>query len=121
MSEERMWPLGAVLTVTTGRMVAENGVGDLHELLDWLTGDELYTHQLGRAADACGSWVLEQHPVLRQVTLPEGQLDEQGWRDWLDTTKTTIASELRLTPLPADRWVSRDPIEELLKMRGDRL
>jgi hypothetical protein len=98
-------------------MVAENGIGDLYELLNWLTGDELYTHQLGRAADVCGPWLVEQHPVLECVTLPEGRPDARGWCDWLESTKAAIASELTLRPLPADRWTTRNPLDELLDMR----
>lgn len=69
MSETtKTFPLRVVLTVTTGRLLTEgkgprdNGIGDLYEILNWITGDSLYTHQLPRAGKACRPWLLKCFP-----------------------------------------------------------
>ena len=51
MEELRSFPLRVVLTVTTGRLLTElkdnqnNGIGDLYDILNHMTGDTLFLHQ----------------------------------------------------------------------------
>ena len=52
-TETRQFPLRTILTVTTGRLLTkakgprDNGIGDLYEILGYMTGDNgVMTHQL---------------------------------------------------------------------------
>ena len=47
----KTFDLGTVLTVTTGRLLTD--IGNLYEILNFMTGDDLMTHQLPRATEAC--------------------------------------------------------------------
>ncbi len=70
-----------VLTVITGSLLCE--VGDLYEILNHMTGENLFTHQLPRAADLCAPELLKQLPQF--TTLPAGltqQTGSNGSRVW---------------------------------------
>ena len=47
MSTVREFPLGVVLSITTGKLLCP--IGDVYDILNFLTGDNLFTHQLPRA------------------------------------------------------------------------
>jgi hypothetical protein len=83
----KTFPLRTVLTVTTGRLLTkrkaadDNGIGDLYELLDWLTGDANFTHQLGRAAEECKPWLFKTHPELAAISNEVALRSLDKWRD----------------------------------------
>jgi hypothetical protein len=81
-TETRDLALGTVLTVTTGRYLAES-VDDLYDLLGWMTDDKPFTHQLGRFATECAPVLLDQHPDLGRVTVPEDLDGPERCRAWL--------------------------------------
>ena len=53
-----------VLSVTTGRLVSSRHMGGIYEILNFLTGDNLFTHQLPRAMKECLPWLRTQFPNL---------------------------------------------------------
>jgi hypothetical protein len=53
-----------VLTITTGRLVSRNGVSGLYKILNFLTGDNLFTHQLPRALDEVSVVLKPRFPEL---------------------------------------------------------
>lgn len=50
------FPLGDVLSITTGRLVSKERMDGVNEILDYMTDDELGAHQKLRAADECRPW-----------------------------------------------------------------
>ena len=61
----------------------------LYDILNWMTGDNLFTHQLPRACRECAPRLLEQHPGLAEVAdIPafNGSAAAVGeWlRQWID-------------------------------------
>lgn len=59
-----------ILSVTTGRLLTEsagpddNGLGDMYRLLEWMTGESPFTHQLPRFGKECEPWLLGWFPEL---------------------------------------------------------
>jgi hypothetical protein len=60
----KQFHIGDILSVTTGRLVSSRHIDGLYEILNFLTGDELYTHQLPRAMRECEPWLKTQFPYL---------------------------------------------------------
>ncbi len=109
---------GTVLSVTTGRLLSPDGIGGLYEILNWMTGDNLFTHQLIRASQECQEPLLAQHPALRDVTIPDDP-GPDGWDAFIEGLAVTYGSTLAVAPLdPKDHTVV-DPIAELKMMRPD--
>jgi hypothetical protein len=64
----RSFSLGQVLSVTTGTLLCP--IGEVYEILDYLSGEALMTHQLPRVSREAEPWILEQHPALADVWCP---------------------------------------------------
>lgn len=128
MKETRAFPLRTILTVTTGlpltkrRSPNDNGIGDLYEILDWMTGDEAFTHQLPRFADECKPEILKQHPVLDDPNIRVHLEDarESGGAEAIEMAlagfEVAYGKELPLRKLPADRHVACHPVVEPVGM-----
>jgi hypothetical protein len=110
----KKFPLNQVLSITTGILLGS--MSDVYEILDYMTGDNLFTHQLPRACQSCGPAILEQHPVLKDVDASDFQ--KEHWREWLDKQCTLFPAEYEIVPL--SEWESRHPVEEFGEMVGDK-
>lgn len=132
----KQFPLRVILTVTTGRLLTEgkgpdnNGIGDLYDILSHMTGDNLFTHQLGRAAESCKPWLLKCFPELAVVGVCLDRLDGwlsadqsgggEGIKMWLAELKLMfpeIQDSYEVSPLP-EGWTTIDPMIELESMVG---
>lgn len=110
----RMFGLGAILTVTTDRMLARD-IGDIYELLNFMTGDNLFTHQLPRAAGECKPALMEQHPRLADIAVPELP-DADAYMTYLAGLEDTYDAELAVIPLAGDAHKRINPLTELADM-----
>lgn len=119
----REFPLGVILSITTGRMCHER-FGDIHEALDYLTGETLFTHQLPRASTAVAPALIEQHPFLADVHFPEYEVDNvrspvEFTIDWVAAMMDRHGGTLTVEPVP-DAYEPKHPIVELGEMMGRR-
>lgn len=107
--------LGAVLTVTTGRLLCP--IDELYQILNHMTGDNLMTHQLIRAGDVCKGPLLAQFPQLSDVEVPKLD-DEDAYRAWLGTQTALYGEHFDVEPL--ESWEHMNPLTELADMVGDK-
>lgn len=111
MSDTKTFSLGAVLSVTTGRLLAD--IGECYEILGWMTGESLFTHQLPRAGEECLGPLLEQHPDLRCVVVPEFDTPDE-YMTWLhDVAVPEYGATREVAPLAAGVRSYVDPLTEL--------
>jgi hypothetical protein len=111
----REFDLADILSITTGRLLSRRHIDGVYDILNHLTGDNLMTHQLPRAAETCRPALLAQHPQLDGVQPPEDMAVPELWK-WLAGAETAYGARLPVTPI-AD-WEHRNPIEELAQMIG---
>jgi hypothetical protein len=109
--------LGAVLSVVTDRMLAVQGIDDLYRILNFMTRDNLFTHQLPRALRECKPWLLRQHPELAGVDA--SGVTAANWNLWLREMKAKYGETLPVAPVPMDDHTRRDPMAELAEMVND--
>lgn len=107
--------LADILSITTGRLLSHRHMEGVYEILNHLTGDNLMTHQLPRAAETCRPALLAQHPQLDGVQPPDGMETPELWT-WLAEAEAAHGMRLPVTPIAA--WEHRDPIAELVEMIG---
>jgi hypothetical protein len=106
-------------------------MGGIYDILNFLTGSELFTHQLPRALTRCLPWILQQHPCLAAPAL-EGEavatldaaLAQASETDavaicasWLARQKALYGSTLPLTPLSIPEEFAT-PVADLVEMMG---
>ena len=107
--------LGEVLSITDGRlMCAMEGV---YRILDWMTGDQLFTHQLPRAMRECQPVLRQQLPQVAAINL-DG-VDAQNWQQRLAELVAIHGDRFDVAPLPQGTHASIDPVSELAQMRPD--
>jgi hypothetical protein len=115
--QTRTFALADILTMTTGRLMSARRIEAVYDISNWMTGDNLMTHQLPRAAEACGPALLAQHPQLVGVEPPK-DIDVPDLMAWLADAERQHGQELPVVPLSDGAWEHRDPIEELCDMVG---
>ena len=119
MSQTKTFHVGDILTVTDGHLVSPNGVGGLYDILNWMTGESLFTHQLPRASRECEDNLKAQHPDLAEVVFPAGEHTEESVLAWLAGIVEQFGETREVAPLPPGDHTSIDPVTELRMMRPD--
>ena len=104
---------GEIISAGTGILCCK--ISDLYRIMNYLTGDDLYTHQLPRAFKTCEAWVRTQHPWLNDLNTDA--CTPNTWAAWLLEAINKYGEVFDLLPLPAGQWKSRDPIKEALEMK----
>lgn len=117
---ERKFHLGDILTITTGRLVSPRHVDGIYDILGFMTGDDLFTHQLLRAMDECREPLLGQHPDLRDIQVPD---DFGGSEDrvaaWLAGQVAVYGETREVLPLGDGEHARIDPFTELQMIKPD--
>ena len=114
--------IGAILSVVTGRLVAENGIADVYSVLNWMTGESLFTHQLPRVSREAAPVILAAHPALQDACTEAEQVTPDNWRSWLETWTKRYGATLPVPVLTATNHERIDPISELAeKVPPDRI
>lgn len=60
----KLFHISDILSITTGRLVSNRHIEGVYDILNFLTGDNLFTHQLPRASRECEPWLRTQFPQL---------------------------------------------------------
>lgn len=101
--------LGAVLTVTTGVLLCP--IDGVYRILNFMTGDSIYTHQIGRVSEECKPHLLRQFPALAEVDA--SSVTSENWQAWLHQQEAVHGDALAVEPLPPGEHYQIDPISEL--------
>lgn len=125
MSEQtKEFTLGDLFTVTSGKLVGPGGIDGLYETLSFLTGDQIYTHQLTAAGDAVTEPLLQQLPFLGEIEfdLTFGRSESNDARlarvtAWLDIQNHKYGEFHTVHAVP-EAWGEHDPMEDLFVMMG---
>lgn len=123
----KQFKLGVVLSITTGRFLAENNFGEVYEILNWMTRDELFTHQLPRASQECKPVLLRRFPKLQEVEQSElwrelcdaadaGAQDAEWFKAWRVRAYAAFGEVFDVERIPLDDHRKINPLEELAGM-----
>ena len=114
--EKKMFTIGQVISAGTGRLCCD--IGEVYDILNFLTGDNLFTHQLPRAFRACKDHIIEQLPWLKWVDDNKDACTPETVLSFVEAAAKEYGAEHELAPLPASDWERRDPIAEACEMMG---
>ncbi len=114
----KRFSLGQVLSISHGNLMCE--MSQVHEILDHMTQDNLFTHQLPRAERECAPWLLRWFPQLSAADT--SGVTPENWEQRLAELEREFGSTFDIEPIPRDDHIHRDPVEELEEMVGkDRI
>jgi hypothetical protein len=121
--------LSDVLSVTTGNLLSIEGMGGVYKILNYMTGSDLFTHQLPRASTTCKAYLISQYPLLKDVdismlnTALESETDNEKRKTictaFIDLEIQKHGEFLEVDVLPDNVYLQMDPIEEMEFIRGD--
>lgn len=132
----RLFHISDVLSITTGRLVSRRHMDGLYDILNFLTGDSLFTHQLPRAMRECEPWLRVQFPKLmadypgiKQAMINlDSQMRDSDTREMRARLSERFVEGIRLLnglpemlsvyELGADMHTRIDPVKELEAMVG---
>ena len=104
----QQFPIGVILTVTHGKLMCD--ISECYRILNFMTGDELFTHQLPRASRECGPIILRQHPHLADWL---DDVTTENYAARLADAKRQFGETLEIAPLAEGEHEFIDPISEL--------
>lgn len=130
-SEPRKFSLRAILQLTTRLYMGD--MSAIYQALNFLTGDDLYTHQLPRAMEECEKSVEEQFPqfhtedfleklkmyqeVIKASDPGKGGADHQLITDgWIYSMEADYGKEFDLYPMLPYQYTHQDCLSELMDM-----
>ena len=124
----KQFDLGDVLSITTGRLLSPRLIKGVYEILDWMTNDQNYTHQLPRVRNECKPWLLRWFPALVGIDCDElgleGTIGEKGihygckWFVRQISKMKGLPMRMDIPQIPQDDHERKDPYDELVIMRG---
>jgi len=123
MSDTGQFHLGDILSITNEHLVSPDLMGGVYKILDYMTGDSLYTHQLLRARRECAPYLFEAMPFLHDINESVKDKDKDWWKanweSWRDEQCEKYGTYHDVRPIRAEDHEVIDPIEELKRMRPD--
>ena len=111
--------IGDILSVTTGKLVSPRHIGGVYDILNWMTGESLMTHQLPRVSRECEPFLKAQHPDLSEIVVPDSVNSEETLLFWLAEQTERYGETRPVAPLAASDHTRIDPIAEIKMMRPD--
>jgi len=130
--QTKQFHLGDVLSITTGRLVSSRHIDGVYDILNFMTGDNLFTHALPCASGECKPYLIEQFP---QLVTPEmdsaiaelgdalksksGEVEaEKVVANWLTKQVTKYGEMFAVKPIPNNVHEVKNPIAEAAEMMG---
>lgn len=118
MSDTKEFPTLDVVTVATGTMVSDQGIGSVYKVCGWMLDDELMTHQLPNASRTLEPHILHEHPWILLWDLPKDDLPA------LKAMCARIVEEhgetVTLTRPESVDWVTGNALPDLRQIVGKR-
>jgi len=111
--------LGAILNITTSRLFTN--MDDVYEVLNYLTGDSLFTHQLPRVMETAKPYVLSLYPQLEGVGVDVVINSFEEAKAFIDEQKKIYGDKLPLTPMSKiDDYSHIASMEESIQIKSGR-
>lgn len=122
------YPLATVLSVSNGRLCCD--IEEVYKILNFITGDNLFTHVLPRASKFARPLILNAYPELCIASTQEANehlsnlilnsTPAEGVEEWLVwCLESGLSSEYEIES-HADSWLSFDSLIEAELMLQER-
>jgi len=83
-----------------------------YKILNHMTGDKLYTHQLNRAHEPAKEAIFSQYPELKQIEV--SVVDNNDWQTWLNEQAQKYGEYFDIEPMKT--WERKSPLLELAEI-----
>jgi hypothetical protein len=119
-SPQKEFPTADVLSTVTGILVSK--ISGVYEVLNWMTGESVYTHQIPRISREAVPVVLAMHPTLQLAIDEAAQVTPENYLEWLRVWEDRYGPAIAVPKMTADQHESIDPLSELSeRVHPDRI
>jgi len=114
MSETKHFPTCAVISAIGGSLCCE--IGQVYEVLGWMSGESVWTHQLPRVGREATPVVLAMHPALQEALDECERVNRDNWHDYAAKWVDRYGPEIAVPRFNRDQHESIDPVSELAEI-----
>ncbi len=112
MAETKEFATEDVLSAVVGVLVSERGMGSVYEVLNWMSGESLMTHQIVRVMKEARPVMFAAYPVLAEAMADSHSCNRETWEQWRDAWVDKIGPVISVVKLTEDTHERIDPISE---------
>jgi hypothetical protein len=126
--KSKQFHISDVLSIVPGLLVSSRHLEGVYDILNWMTGENLFTHQLPRACKQCSPFLLAQFPWLAGIDgrdLEESLKLIKGTpqvelicKAWVEKYSALHGEYLDVAKLPPGENGPHDPVQEAIDMVG---
>lgn len=110
MAETKLFTTDKVMSVVTDVLVCD--VGGVYEVLNWMSGESLFTHQLPRVGREAVPVILAAHPRLQSAIDEAEQVNADNWQLWLNRWIDRFGPEIAIPKMSIGQHERIDPVSE---------
>lgn len=119
MAPTKEFPTADVLSTVTGRLMGD--IGGVYAVLNWMTGESLFTHQLPRVSREMRPVMIAFRPELTAALKEADQVNRDNWREWLATWVARYGKTIAVPKFTADEHEQIDALSEAEVLTPDRI
>ena len=109
-----------VMSTVTGILVGN--IGGVYQVLNWMTGESVFTHQLPRISREARPVLVAAHPLLQQAIDEAEQVNRDNYKEWLQTWEDRYGPTISVPKFTADSHERIDPMSEAAEiMHPDKI
>jgi len=105
--EKHSFKLEVVLSAIYGVLLCH--ISDVYRVLNFITNDNIYTHQLARVGKEIKPVIEKQYPFLKEIDL--SGINPSNWKLKLQEIKSKFPNDLELFPI--EFYTNRDPFKNV--------
>lgn len=116
MTDTKEFPIADVLMTVSGICLQERGIDGVYRVLNWMTGESVYTHQIPRIGREAEQVILAAHPELA-VACQEARenINPGTLHHWLEVWTDRYGPMISVPRMIADQHERIDPLSELVE------
>jgi len=111
--EEKLFKIGTILAVAFGKLMCS--IDELYEILNYMTDDCVFTHQLPRFSRECAPVLKEQLPFLNGLETYVNGVNTENWEKRLRNIISWVGEYHPVKPCP-EHHERIHPFDELAAM-----
>ena len=112
MSETKTFPTVDVLTTITGRMLRKGGLDGVCAVLNWMTGESVFTHQLPRISREARALLVANWSEIAEAVRDSERIDASNYREYRATWEARLGPTIDVPRFTAETHEFIDPISE---------
>lgn len=113
MTDTKDFPTLDALSAITGVLVSNKGIGCIYEVLNFMTGENLYTHQLPRVGREAQAFMCKRLAGLAETCEESKLVTRENYPEWQARWLARHGETITVTRMNVDDHESIDSLSEL--------